>query len=325
MIITRTPLRMSFVGGGSDIESYYREHGGAVISTTIDQYVYINLHRSFGKNVRIAYSKVEEVDYFARVEHPLVREVARYFEVDNGLEVTSIADIPAKGTGLGSSSSFTVGLIHAFCVHLGVNLGKEEIAELACKIEIEACMQPIGKQDQYAAAIGGFNIFNFNPDGSVNTTRVKLGDYERHKLQSWMMVFYTGGTRSASKILAEQTENSSKKNHRSSLDEMVKLVQPFSDAVAKANTREAGLLLDTNWQLKRTLASGVSSNEIDEIYTTATSNGAIGGKLLGAGAGGFMLFLVPPERHIDVANALRHLRQVFWNFDTQGSNLIMQT
>ncbi|MDB2524204.1 hypothetical protein N9X35_02870 [Amylibacter sp.] len=325
MIITRTPLRMSFVGGGSDIESYYRENGGAVLSTTIDRYVYINLHSSFGKNVRIAYSKVEDVDNFSLVEHPLVREVARHFRVDTGLEMTSIADIPAKGTGLGSSSSFTVGLIHAFCAHLGLNLGKVEIAKLACKIEIEACMQPIGKQDQYAAATGGFNIFKFNPDGNVTISRIQLGDYERHKLQSWMMVFYTGGTRSASKILAEQTENASKKNHRNSLDEMVKLVEPFSDALIKANISEAGLMLDTNWRLKRTLASGVSSNEIDEIYEAASINGAVGGKLLGAGAGGFMLFLVPPERHNDVSHALRHLKQVFWNFDILGSSVIMQT
>ena len=324
MIITRTPLRMSFVGGGSDIAAYYRDNGGSVISSSLDRYVYINLHESFDENVRVAYSKVEQVKSFGSVEHPLVSAVASYFDIDAGLEITSIADIPAQGTGLGSSSSFTVGLINAFSVRTGKNLGKSEIAEIACEIEINACNQPIGKQDQYAAALGGFNVFNFNPDGTVDVVPIHLGDYERHKLQSWMMVFYTGGTRSASTILAEQTKNSEQPSHKKSLDEMVKLVKPFSDAIISGDALSAGRLLDENWKLKRTLASAISNNDIDEIYKIAINNGAVGGKLLGAGQGGFMLFLAPPDRQESIKMALRRYKQVFWNFEILGTSLIYQ-
>lgn len=325
MIITRTPLRMSFVGGGSDIENYYRDNGGSVISTSLNQYVYINIHKSFDYSVRVAYSKVEDVAHFNEVKHPLVRAVASYFNIDAGLEITSIADIPAKGTGLGSSSSFTVGLIHAFAAQTGIHISKAEIADIACQVEIDHCKQPIGKQDQYAAALGGFNIFNFNQDGTVTVVPLPLGDFERHQLRSWMMVFYTGNTRSASSILAEQTKNSGYLAHRNSLDEMVKLVEPFGVSLAAANVPEAGRLLDENWTLKRTLASGVSNNEIDEIYSIAKKNGAVGGKLLGAGASGFMLFLVPPNCHNDVARSLSKLKQVFWDFETSGTSLIMRS
>lgn len=325
MIITRTPLRMSFVGGGSDIEAYYKQNGGSVISTTIDRYVYLNVHRGFNNNVRVAYSRVEEVSDFSAVNHPLVRETANYFHINNGLEVTSIADIPSKGTGLGSSSSFTVGLVHAFAMQLGLNIDKLRLAEIACQIEIDQCGQLIGKQDQYAAALGGFNVFHFEPDGSVVRKPILLGDHERHILRSWMMVFYTGGTRSASKILAEQSQNSESLLHRSSLDQMVKLVDPFRDALINADPLSAGRLLDENWNLKRTLASGVSNHAIDCIYETALSNGAIGGKLLGAGTGGFMLFLAPPNKHNDISKALNKLKQFYWNFDLFGSTVIMHT
>ena len=182
MIITRTPLRMSFVGGGSDIESYYRQHGGSVISTTIDRYVYINVHKAFNEYVRVAYSKVEEVANFRDVEHPLIREVANFFKIDTGLEITSIADIPAKGSGLGSSSSFTVGLVLALATQLGRSIEKSTLAELACDIEIIRCGEPIGKQDQYAAAMGGFNIFNFNSDGSVGVEPIDLSAASRSRL-----------------------------------------------------------------------------------------------------------------------------------------------
>jgi len=325
MIITRTPLRMSFVGGGSDIESYYSQNGGSVVSTTIDRYIYLNVHRSFNERVRVAYSKVEEVNKFSELEHPLVREIAKYLKVDTGLEITSIADIPAQGTGLGSSSSFTVGLIQALAAQTGQNMTTKELADIACDIEINKCNEPIGKQDQYAAAFGGFNCFKFNADGSVNIRPILLGDYERHKLRNWMMVFYTGGTRSASKILAEQTQNSAHSSHRRALDTMVQLVDPFCDALLTADILNAGRLLHENWDLKRTLASGVTNNEIDEIYSTALNHGAIGGKLLGAGAGGFMLFLAPPDTHKAISTALQKLKQVYWNFEPFGSTIIMQS
>lgn len=316
---------MSFVGGGSDLESYYLKQGGSVISTTINRYVYINVHEAFNDFVRIAYSQVEEVEFFRDVEHPLVREVANFFKINTGLEITSIADIPAKGTGLGSSSSFTVGLVLALATQLGRTIDKTTLAELACDIEINKCGEPIGKQDQYAAAIGGFNVFNFNVDGSVGIEPIALAADARHILRSWMMVFYTGRTRSASGILAEQSKNSKRSAHRRSIDQMVSLVKPFSEALIQSDMSNAGRLLVENWNLKRSLASGVTNNHVDEIYSTAILNGAVGGKLLGAGAGGFMLFLVPPNRQKEVSSALCKLKRVYWDFDSFGSTVIMQT
>lgn len=322
MIITRTPLRVSFVGGGSDLASYYKKFGGMVISSTINKYIYINVHRSFGQGVRVAYSQVEEVESFDRVEHPLVRGAAKLMGFNSGLEITSIADIPARGSGLGSSSSFSVGLLHALSVMKKLDTSRAMLAELACKLEIELCYQPIGKQDQYAASFGGFNIFEFKQDGSVGCEKLHIPDDILHKLTNHLMVFYTGNTRSASSILKEQNIEMQNDSKVKMLQEMVALVRPFKAALENGDMEACGRLLDINWQLKRKLTKTISSDTIDQIYSKAVFSGAWGGKLLGAGGSGFMLFIVPPERQNSVALALSNYQRQYWQFESAGTSII---
>ena len=322
MIISRTPLRMSFVGGGSDISNFYLEHGGAVISTTIDKYVYINLHKSFSHQVRLAYSKVEEVEDFSRIQHPLVRGAALLANIKDGLEITSIADIPSRGSGLGSSSAFAVGLLHALAVYKGNDVSKHNLAEQACKLEIDLCKQPIGKQDQFAASFGGFNIIRFGKDNKVNVESLSITDEARFTLHQHMMVFYTGKTRSASAILEDQKRTMAKDKVVNNMLEMVQLVDPFKDCLLSCDAKGCGDLLDLNWKLKKSLSGSISSSELDELYSIAKNAGAFGGKLLGAGGSGFLLFLVPPAKQRTVSSALSKLQRVFWNFDYDGSSII---
>lgn len=322
MIISRTPLRMSFVGGGSDINTFYKEHSGAVISTAIDQYVYINLHKSFSGGVRLAYSKVEEVAHFDEIAHPLVRGAAKLTGIKNGLEITSIADIPSRGSGLGSSSSFSVGLLHALRIYNGDDVTKYGLAEQACKLEIELCSQPIGKQDQYAASFGGFNIFRFSKDDTVQVENILMSEESKFNFHQNMMVFYTGNTRSASEILSDQKAKMCQESVVSIMLEMVDLVEPFKGCIQKSDIRGCGELLDLNWHLKKQLSNSISSDNIDKIYETARAAGAYGGKLLGAGGSGFFLFLVPPKNQKKVASALSSLQRVFWNFDSDGTSII---
>lgn len=322
MIISRTPLRMSFVGGGSDINTFYREHSGAVISTTINQYVYINVHKSFSGDVRTAYSKVEEVKSFHQIEHPLVRGAAHLTGIKNGLEITSIADIPSKGSGLGSSSSFAVGLLHALSIYKGADVTKYTLAEQACKLEIDLCKQPIGKQDQFAASFGGFNVFKFNKDETVTVEKVSISDEAQFTLHQNMMIFYTGQTRSASMILSDQKEKMSNDAVIANMLEMVSLVDPFKNCLQTSDIQGCGELLDVNWDLKKQLSNAIASNPLNEIYSAALKAGAYGGKLLGAGGSGFFLFLVPPKHQRKVAQALSSLRRVYWDFDSDGSSII---
>lgn len=322
MIITRTPLRISFVGGGSDLPSYFLQNGGAVISTTIDRYIYINVHKSFNGNVRIAYSQVEEVSQFSKVQHPLVKNSAEMFDIDRGLEITSIADIPARGSGLGSSSSFSVGLIHALSILKKADISRSELAEKACKLEIELCGQPIGKQDQYAASFGGFNVFEFKTDNTVDVKPVDLSVENLTSLMHNLMIFYTGSTRNASHILSEQNAELKKDQKMKMLEEMVALVKPFRESLVNGDIINCGRLLHQNWLLKKQLASSISSHFIDEIYNAAMNAGAVGGKLLGAGGSGFMLFVVPPGSQAKVSHELRNLERQYWNFETLGSTVI---
>lgn len=325
MIISRTPLRVSFVGGGSDLPSYYLEHGGRVISMAINKYVYVSVNKSFSRSVRIAYSKVEECQNFENVQHPLVRNCAKLLELKTGLEITSTADIPANGTGLGSSSSFTVGLLNALSAYKGELVPKGELAETACKVEITMCGEPIGKQDQFAAALGNVNIFNFNTDNSVDAERVDLSPFNENLFLGSMLVFYTGVTRSASSVLADQKANIVSGEKLRDLKRMVELVEPFRNAMSKGDTKQCGEILDLNWNLKKNLSKFVSNQFIDEIYEEAMSAGAFGGKLLGAGAGGFMLFLAPQSKHHAIAQRLCKLKQQFWGLDRAGTSIIHQS
>lgn len=324
MIISRTPLRMSFAGGGSDLPAFYRHHpdGGAVLSTAIDKYIYVSVNRKFDDGIRLAYSRVEEVDRVDQVEHRLVRAVLEMLEVRGGVEITSTADIPAHGTGLGSSSAFTVGLIQALSGYLGRHVSADELAERACHIELERCGEPIGKQDQYAAAHGGLNFIEFLPDGAVRTSPVIMPHESRARLQERLLLLYTGVTRSASGILkqqsAEMEQNSGK---RASVSRLVRLAHDLRRHLQEGNVDAVGHTLDESWSLKRRLTEGVTTDFFNEAYLRAQEAGAIGGKLLGAGAGGFFLFYAPADRHLAIREATG-MRVVRTQFDPGGSNVL---
>jgi D-glycero-alpha-D-manno-heptose-7-phosphate kinase len=322
MIISRAPLRMSFVGGGSDLPSYYRQHGGAVLSTAIDKYVYVSVNRKFDDGIRLAYSRVEEVERLDQIEHRLLRATFELLGATGGVEVTTTADIPSRGTGLGSSSSFTVALIHAMEAYLGRHASASDLAERSCHVEIELCREPIGKQDQYAAAFGGFNVIEFRPDGSVNVVPVVLPRERLQMLEESCLVFYTGITRSASNILAEQDKAvATQADKQAVMKRMVSLVSVAHNALSSGDLDGFGRLLDENWKLKRTLASGISTGFIDDIYEAGIKAGALGGKLLGAGAGGFMLFYAPQEAHEAIMRSVR-LRRCVFRFEPLGSRIL---
>lgn len=322
MIISQTPLRMSFVGGGSDLPAFYREHGGAVLSTAIDKYVYVSINRKFDGGIRLAYSKTEEVTSIDEVEHELVRAAFAMQGMRGGVEITTTADIPSRGTGLGSSSTFTVGLLNVLNAYKGQHVSAEDLAAGSCEIEIERCGQPIGKQDQYAAAYGGLNLIEFHPDESVSVSPVIMRRDLRDLLEQRIIVFYTGITRSASAILASQSaETGSSSAKQSALKRMVELTYMLRTELSQGNIDSFGQILDENWTLKKSLTAGISNTDIDDWYGRAIAAGATGGKLLGAGHGGFMMFYAPRERHEDIANAVG-LRQVRFGFEPLGSRIL---
>ena len=322
MILVRTPFRISFVGGGSDIKSYYQSNPGAVISTSIDKYMYLSLHRKFDKGFRIAYSKIEDVNCRSQIKHPIVRNTLNLFNIDSDLEISAIADIPGKGTGLGSSSSYCISLIKAISEFNNWDLNKKEIAKFACKVEIEMCKEPIGKQDQYACALGGYNRLSFKEDGSVVDERISIDRDFRRYFETYWMIFYTGITRSTSDVLSAQIKEMEKPEKKIVIKEMVELVDPFVQNLKSGNVKELARLLDINWKLKKQMTSIVSNVQINQMYDTAISSGALSGKLLGAGAGGFLLLLVPPSKRSNVQKSLKNLMQVSMQSEHTGTSII---
>lgn len=323
MIISRTPLRMSFVGGGSDLPSFYRRFGGAVVSTAISKFVYLTLNEKFDHRIRISYSRTEEADTVAEIQHPLVRESLALLNVNGGLEITSIADIPSKGSGLGSSSAFTVGLLNALHAYAGRAATAEQLAKESCAIEIERCAEPIGKQDQYAAAFGGFNFMEFHPDDTVTVDPIVCRPATLAQLQLDTLVFYTGISRSASAVLKNQQDAvASSTAKQDTLKRMVQLARDLRVELQKNNLSAFGDILHEGWELKRSITAGISSGEIDGWYAAARGAGALGGKLLGAGSGGFLMFYAPQEKHAAIAAALTGLRQIPMHFEPEGSKII---
>lgn len=323
MIISRTPLRVSLFGGGSDIPAHYRRHGGAVLSTAVDKAVYVTVSPKFDDAVRVSYSRTEEVTHASQIEHPLVREALALLEIEGGIEITSVADIPAKGTGLGSSSTFTVGLLNALHAFSGRPASAEQLAREACHVEIERCGEPIGKQDQYAAAFGGFNLIRFNPDDSVEVRKVICDPAALADLQGRMLFFYTGLTRSASALLAEMSAGISAGGPAASgAGQLVAMAEQAYGHLCAGDVDALGPMLDAAWQIKREMHSGISNPDIDASYAAAMAAGAEGGKLLGAGGGGFLMFVARPERHPAIRAALAHLREVPMTFAAQGSSII---
>ena len=320
MIITRTPFRVSFAGGGSDIPSFYEKHGGCVLSTSINKYMYISVHPSFARmDTILKYSQTEIVGDVSEINHAYFKEVLDMLRLD-GVEITSTADVPS-GTGLGSSSSFVVGLLHALYSYKGKFVSKEKLAQKACEIEITRLGNPIGKQDQYAAAYGGLNFYQFNTDGSVTVDPIIMRSEMYFELEKNLMMFYTGELHSASEILKEQGQNITDGQEETNQLKMCELAKELRDELHMNNIDAMGEILNESWKLKRTLASGISNSQIDEYYGIAMDNGALGGKLLGAGGGGFLLFYVPEKRQADVRNALK-LTQMPIAFDRQGSTVI---
>ena len=320
MIITKTPFRISFSGGGSDLPSFYREHGGCVLSTSINKYMYISIHPYFDENaIMLKYSKCELVRNIDDIKHPILKSVLEQNNL-TGVEITSTADIPS-GTGLGSSSSFTVGLHNTVGCYKGKYMSKAKLAELACFTEIDKLCSPIGKQDQYAAAFGGINFIKFNRNDTVTVEPLIMSVDTYQKLQSNLLMFYTGDVRSANTILEEQNANMKKPDKVSCLLEMCNLTYSMREALQNNDLSNFGEIMHKNWLLKRRLSNGISNELIDEYYERAINNGALGGKLLGAGGGGFLLFYCEKKDQPRLRNALP-LKELKFAFDSDGSSVI---
>lgn len=322
MIIVRTPTRVSFCGGGSDLPAFYMKHGGAVISAGLSRYIYLSTHPYFYTNKLFCkYSKSEEVNQASELKHPIFRVLLEKFGV-SGVEITTTADVPA-GTGLGSSSSFTVCLLHTLYAYTGKYVSPSRLAIEACHTEIDLLGEPIGKQDQYAAAFGGLHVYRFRKDGNVDVEPVIMSQESIKRLENNLLMFYTGDLRSASAILAEQGRNIATDSEK----EQAQLkILGYTDELHKElindNIDAMGGLLHANWEQKRKLAGGITNTAIDYAYNKAMSAGATGGKLLGAGGGGFLLFYVPEHRHNAVKSALSHLRYMEFGFAHSGSTVI---
>ena len=323
MIISRTPLRVSFLGGGSDLPAYYRHDGGAVLSTAIDQSVYVTVSRKFDNAVRVSYSRTEEVAHSRDVAHPLVREALALLGVEGGIEITSIADIPAKGTGLGSSSSFTVGLLNALHAYCGRHAPAERLARESCEIEIGRCGEPIGKQDQYAAAFGGFNFIRFHGDERVEVNKVVCAPAVIAGIQERLLFFYTGITRSASELLMRQSQEiAADPCKRQGMADMVRLAEAAYAELCAGKPSSLGEMLHDAWQTKKRMTGGISNTLIDDAYAAAIKAGAAGGKLLGAGGGGFLMLYAEPQRHDAIRRALAAFRETPFRFAPYGSSII---
>jgi D-glycero-alpha-D-manno-heptose-7-phosphate kinase len=321
MILTKTPFRVSFAGGGSDLPEFYRRSGGAVLSSTIDKAMYIAIHPYFHEKIRIKYSRTEDVSSVSEIEHPLVRECLNLVGIERGMEIASFADVPA-GTGMGSSSAFTVGLLHALYVRSGKNPSAQELAGAACEIELERVAAPIGKQDQYAAAYGGLNFIRFHADGNVEVHPVKCSAKTREELSKRLMLFYIGQERPAASILTEQARNMADKDKFERVEQMVELATELRGALEKNNLDSFGDILDRGWQLKRGLATGITNDVVESNYRLAREAGAAGGKLLGAGAGGFLLLSCRSEKQQQVRTALAGLREMPFALSEEGSQVV---
>jgi D-glycero-alpha-D-manno-heptose-7-phosphate kinase len=320
VIIAQTPLRVSLAGGGTDLKAFYDLEDGRTISLAIDKYVFVIVTERFDDKLYVNYSKKEIVDHVDELQHELVREAMRMAGLSNGIEVTMLADIPSEGSGLGSSSSLTVGLLNAFHMYAGRQVTAEQLAREACDIEIEICGKPIGKQDQYIAAYGGIHEFQYRRDGSVGVRRIRLSPPDVRRLGSELMLFYTDVTRRSSEILTEQRRQTVAK--ADCLKQIKNGVPQVINALETGRLDIIGDVLHHGWGVKKQLANNISNPAIDDMYELALSAGATGGKIAGAGGGGFLLLYVPRHRQDAVRNALRQFREFPWMLEQDGSKLI---
>lgn len=331
MIMTRTPFRITLGGGGTDLPSYYSQYGGFVFSVTLDKYMYINLNTPIVDDmIRIKYSRYEEVFDVEEVQHDLAREALKLMGVKNALEIQSMADIPS-GTGLGSSACYLVGLLNALHCYKNISVSQQELAEEACRIEIDTLKHPVGKQDQYLAAFGGFTILNIEKDGKVKVERPSMSEEVVDELEDSLLIYYTHTTRSTAEILKEQSTSVQDKKSVShqAVVESLHIIKDIGyktlDAITKGNLDEFGRLMDVHWKTKKRLSSKISNSKIDELYELGMSHGALGGKILGAGGGGFILFYCPKEKQADLTSAMSKagLRRMRFKFDFDGSKVMM--
>lgn len=319
MIITRTPFRVSFVGGGSDLREFYSRNGvGAVVSAAIDKYMYLIIHPYFHDKIRLKYARTEDVGHVDEIEHPLIRECLRKVKIERGIEIASFADVPA-GTGLGSSSAFTVGLLNALYAYRGKVVSKERLAAEACEIEIDILGEPIGKQDQYAAACGNLNHIAFNRDETVNVSPILMSEAVKGSLENRLCLYYIGGDRRSGDILGEQKKNTSRTGTVKNLKTLVGLAGELRDRLQGGDPEAIGDILHRGWLCKKELAGGISNGRIDGLYAKALDSGARGGKLLGAGAAGFLLLHAADHRKLKKALGLRVLP---FRIDREGTKII---
>lgn len=331
MIITRTPFRITLGGGGTDLPSYYSQFGGFVFSVTIDKYMYINLNTPIVDDlIRIKYSRYEEVANVDEVQHELAREALKLMQIRNSVEIQSMADIPA-GTGLGSSGCYLVGLLNALHCYKNVSVSQQDLAEEACFIEINALKHPVGKQDQYTASFGGFTALNINKTGSVKVERPKISEDIIDELENSLLIYYTHTSRSAADILKEQskaagdTKSDSHKQVLDSLHEIKEIGFKTYESIASGNLDEFGKLMDVHWKTKKKLSKKISNSGIDDLYDLGIKSGALGGKILGAGGGGFLLFYCPKEHQTRLTNEMsnRGMRRMRFRFDFDGSKVMV--
>ena len=326
MIITRSPLRISLGGGGTDLRSYYRKHSGFLIAAAIDKYVYITLHQTFVQELIIKYSKLERVERVDQVQHPIIREALQLVKIDGpNIELTSMADIPS-GTGLGSSGSFTTALLKALHTYKKNLVHPRELAEQACHIELDLLGEPIGKQDQYIAAFGGLTCFQFLPNDQVEAWPLKVDTETLYNLEDNLLLFFTGYSRSASSILKEQ-DNKSKQSDQHMVDNLhfvKELGYQSKDALEVGDLRRFAELMNMHWEYKKQRSGAMSNNDINTWYELAMKNGALGGKLIGAGGGGFLMFYAEDKTRLRHAMAQTSLREVRFRFDFEGTKVMNQ-
>lgn len=320
MIIVQSPLRISFFGGGTDFADFFRREGGCVLASTIDKYIFVTIKQRFDEKLRIGYTQTEMVDHLDEIQHELIRESLRLSGITAGVEITTMGDIPSAGSGLGSSSAVTVGSLHAMYSYLGEMVTAERLAREACHVEIEVLKKPIGIQDQYAVAYGGLRFYEFQPNGEVAHERVHLSQAVARKLDENFLLFYTGIQRQADTILGEQKANI----HDTTplLCELKELAFKAREELEKGNLDEIGVMLDYSWSLKKRLASKISNNGIDEVYALAKQAGALGGKITGAGGGGFLLLYCPQEKQDAVRQALKDLQELPFRLERDGTKVI---
>lgn len=321
MIITQTPLRISFLGGGTDFPEFYQKAGGAVVSTAINKFVYVIVKERFDDLIVVNYSQRETVSCVADLKHELAREAMRLTGVEKGIEITTLADVPSSGTGLGSSSTVTVGLLQALHAYQGVIVTAEDLAGQACEIELNRCAKPMGKQDQYIAAYGGLRLIEFPADAQARVSNVLIPEIALQELNRRLMLFFTNLTRSSASVLTEQRENIG--NRHEVLCQLRDMAYAGSKYLANGNLDALGRLMHEGWELKKKLASGVSNDVINAMYDTARKSGALGGKIAGAGGGGFLLLYCPLDKQDHVREALGHLRELPIGLERDGSKVML--